>query len=86
MKVFGGQRSWWEPFDLATVAVERIDPLANQIAHFVEVIRDEAAPICCGRDGLKTLMVIEAVSRRPGPVPRSRSTEYTSRGCHEHDP
>ncbi len=61
MKVFGGKRSWWEPFDVATEGVARTDPLANQVAHFVEVIRDGVEPVCGGRDGLKTLMVTEAV-------------------------
>jgi predicted dehydrogenase len=41
--------------------VERSDPLANQIKHFTEVIRGEAQPICSGRDGLKTLLVVDAV-------------------------
>ena len=41
--------------------VERTDPLANQIAHFAAVIRGEAEPICSGRDGLKTLQVVDAV-------------------------
>ena len=61
VKVFGGKRSWWEPFDVATEGVARTDPLANQVAHFVEVIRDGVEPVCGGRDGLKTLMVTEAV-------------------------
>jgi predicted dehydrogenase len=61
VKTFGGTRSWWAPFDPTTEAVARTDPLAGQVAHFVEVIRDGAAPICGGRDGLKTLMVTEAV-------------------------
>jgi predicted dehydrogenase len=61
VKVFGGTRSWWEPFDETTEAVARTDPLANQVSHFVAVIRDGATPICGGRAGLRTLMVTEAV-------------------------
>jgi predicted dehydrogenase len=61
VKVFGGKRSWWEPFDVTTEGVARTDPLANQVAHFVEVIRDGVEPVCGGRDGLKTLIVTEAV-------------------------
>ena len=41
--------------------MERTDPLANQIDHFAAVIRGEAQPICSGRDGLKTLLVVDAV-------------------------
>ena len=41
--------------------MQRTDPLANQVEHFVAVIRGEATPVCSGRDGLKTLQVVEAV-------------------------
>jgi predicted dehydrogenase len=61
LKVFPRTRSWWEPFDSSTVELERSDPLANQIEHFAAVIRGEAEPICSGRDGLKTMQVLEAV-------------------------
>jgi predicted dehydrogenase len=61
LKVFPGTRSWWEPFETSTVDLERGDPLANQIEHFAAVIRGEAEPICNGRDGLKTLQVVDAV-------------------------
>jgi predicted dehydrogenase len=68
LKVFPGKRSWWEPFDTSTEPADRSDPLANQIKHFAEVIRGEAQPICSGRDGLKTLLVVDAVveSNRTG--------------------
>jgi predicted dehydrogenase len=61
LKVFTGIRSWYEPFQTSTVALERSDPLANQIAHFAAVIHGEATPICSGRDGLNTLEVVDAV-------------------------
>jgi predicted dehydrogenase len=61
LKVFGGTRSWFEPFQELTVELERSDPLANQVDHFAAVIRGEAEPICSGRDGLKTLQVVDAV-------------------------
>jgi predicted dehydrogenase len=61
MKIFGGKRSWWEPFATSTESVERTDPLANQVEHFVDVIRGAEEPICSGRDGLKTLQVVDAV-------------------------
>jgi hypothetical protein len=62
LKVFPGRRSWYEPFDSSTEAVERSDPLAGQVAHFAAVIRGEEQPICTGRDGLRTLLVTEAVA------------------------
>jgi predicted dehydrogenase len=61
LKVYSGTPSWWEPFDSSTEEVDRSDPLAHQITHFAAVIRGEATPICSGRDGLKTLRVVDAV-------------------------
>jgi len=61
VKTYPGTRSWWEPFDASTESVDRSDPLANQITHFAAVIRGEAQPICSGRDGLKTLKIVDAV-------------------------
>ena len=61
LKVYEGERSWWQPFESSTVELERSDPLANQIDHFAAVIRGEVDPICSGRDGLTTLLVVDAV-------------------------
>ncbi len=61
VKVFAGKRSWYEPFDTSTEHVERTDPLAKQVEHFAAVIRGEAQPIVSARDGLKTLVVVDAV-------------------------
>jgi predicted dehydrogenase len=62
LKIFPGRRSWYEPFHVSTEAVERSDPLAGQVAHFAAVIRGAEQPICTGRDGLRTLLVTEAVA------------------------
>jgi predicted dehydrogenase len=61
VRTFPGTRSWWEPFDTSVESPERSDPLADQVAHFAAVIRGEAEPICSGRDGLRTLRVVDAV-------------------------
>ena len=61
LKVYDGKPSWWEPFSSSSVDVERTDPLANQIEHFAAVIRGEVEPVCSGRDGLRTLVVVDAV-------------------------
>ena len=39
-------RSWFKPFRTRTEAVQRDDPLANQIEHFAAVIRGEAGAAC----------------------------------------
>merc|ERR1712217_50114 len=44
-------------------AVEREDPITAQMAHFVQVCRDEVQPVCSGRDGLESLAVIMAILR-----------------------
>jgi predicted dehydrogenase len=61
VKTYEAERSWWEPFTTSTNPVERSDPLANQVTHFADVIRGVAEPICSGRDGLRTLQVVDAV-------------------------
>jgi predicted dehydrogenase len=60
--IFDGQRSWWQPFTTPNRKRRRSDPLANQVKHFADVIRREAEPICSGRDGLKTMQVVDAVA------------------------
>jgi len=62
LKVYQGKPSWWESFSNSVETVDRSDPLAHQIIHFADVIRGVATPICSGRDGLKTLKVVDAVA------------------------
>jgi predicted dehydrogenase len=57
------KRSWWEPLVRERVPVVPDDPLARQIRHFCDVIRNGVAPIASGREGLATLTVIDAVKR-----------------------
>lgn len=60
---YQGKRSWWAPIDAAEIAVGQEDPLARQIGHFVDVVRGRAEPLVSGREGLRTLEVVEAVKR-----------------------
>lgn len=57
------KRSWWEPLQRERVPFVHGDPLKLQIRHFCDVIRNRAAPIASGREGLATLAVIDAVKR-----------------------
>lgn len=57
------KRSWWEPLVRERVPFVHEDPLKLQIRHFCDVIRNGAAPIASGREGLATLAVIDAVKR-----------------------
>lgn len=68
-----GARSWREPIAATPIALETprvrsgepvaADPLVRQIRHFAEVIRGDARPLVSGREGLKTLAVIEAIKQ-----------------------
>ena len=63
-------RSWWKPFELGQVPLQRSDPLAQQLAHFVQVAQGLAAPLVCARDALHNLRVTQAItdSARSGQV------------------
>jgi predicted dehydrogenase len=54
-------RSWFEPFHSETIPLQRTDPLAAQIEHFVAVIRGSADPLVTARDGLQNLRVTDAI-------------------------
>jgi len=55
--------SWWAPIERERLSYENEDPLALQIANFCGVIRGTVDPVVSGREGLKTLTVIDAVKR-----------------------
>lgn len=57
-----GAASWWSPFEQERAAVVREDPLARQLAHFVDVVRGDAAPKVTARDGLANLRVTQAIT------------------------
>jgi predicted dehydrogenase len=54
-------RSWYEPFEVEHVPLERDDSIALQMEHFGAVVRGEAAPLVTVRDGLANLRVTEAI-------------------------
>jgi predicted dehydrogenase len=55
------ERSWYNPFQNETVAIEQADPLQRQLENFCAVIRGEAEPVVPARDGLQNLRVIDAI-------------------------
>jgi predicted dehydrogenase len=63
LKYFGQETppSWWTPFSEETLAIERHDPLAGQLEHFVQVIEKKCEPLVSAADGLRNLQVTEAV-------------------------
>ncbi|MFF7707888.1 Gfo/Idh/MocA family oxidoreductase [Pseudomonas sp. NPDC007930] len=74
LKTYPGaeQRSWFTPFSREQVALEEVDPLREQLAHFCAVIRGEAEPLVSVRDGLRNLLITEAIAEaaRSGQVVR----------------
>lgn len=58
-----GKPSWWEPLQRERTPFLPGDPYQAQIRQFCDVIRDGAAPLVSGREGLKTLRVVEAVKK-----------------------
>jgi predicted dehydrogenase len=56
-------RSWWKPFQVGSVPLQRADPIQRQMEHFGAVVRGEAEPLVSARDGLANLRVTEAIAR-----------------------
>lgn len=56
-------RDWWTPISATSTPCDASDPLVNQIEHFAAVIEGRVAPLVSGREGLKTLAVIDAIQR-----------------------
>ncbi len=54
-------QSWHKSLDKSVIALEVVDPLERQIAHFAEVIRGKAEPLVSARDGLQNLRVVDAI-------------------------
>ncbi len=54
-------RSWWKPFDVSTVDMQRSDPIAHQMEHFGKVVRGEAKPLVSAFDGMQNLKITEAI-------------------------
>ncbi len=67
-------RSWWKPFDISTVAMQRSDPIAHQMEHFGKVVRGETVPLVSAFDGLQNLKITEAIvqSAKTGQVIQTR--------------
>lgn len=56
-------RDWWTPISATSVLRDTSDPLINQMAHFAAVIRGEETPLVSGREGLRSLAVVDAIQR-----------------------
>ncbi len=52
---------WWTPIYSKTLVAEAGNPLAAQVAHFINVIRGREEPIVSGEEGAKSLQIVEAI-------------------------
>lgn len=57
------EKSWDQPLTRERFEVGEATPFDLQLAHFVDVIRDGVAPSCSGEDGLRALVVCQAVRK-----------------------
>lgn len=57
------KRDWWTPISAMSLKCGASDPLVNQVKHFVDVSRRKCEPLVSGREGLRTLQVIEAIQK-----------------------
>jgi predicted dehydrogenase len=60
---YEGKPGWWEPLQRDTLALEPVEPLAEQIRHFCAVIGGTEEPITSAADAARTLAVVEAVAQ-----------------------
>jgi len=52
--------SWFNAMQELHIPTDKDDPLVNQLAHFIDVIKG-ATPLVSAEDGLQNLKVIEAL-------------------------
>jgi predicted dehydrogenase len=59
-----GKKSWTENMEAKKIEVADMKvPFELQVAHFVKVIRGEEQPSCSGKDGLRAVVVCEAIKK-----------------------
>ena len=80
-----GDRDWWTPISASSMPREAADPLLNQMEHFVSVIKGEDAPLVSGREGYRTLAVVDAIQRsaRSGATIRFDQNRLASDSIHD---
>ena len=72
-----GAPDWWSPIRATSLMRARADPLEAQIDHFLQVIRGQAEPLVSGREGLRSLAVLEAMQEAAGSGARVRPGDFS---------
>jgi predicted dehydrogenase len=55
------ENSWWKPFKELKLEYQPLDPLEEQLDHFIDVIRNDAPPRVSAEDGYRNVQVVEAI-------------------------
>ena len=58
----GTEASWLKAFNEENLELQRTDPLANQLEHFIAVIKGVSLPLVSALDGYKNLLVADAIN------------------------
>ena len=58
-----GKPDWWTSMQQEVLNRQDADPLVLQLQHFCDLIQRRCQPLVSGREGLKSLQVIEAIAR-----------------------
>ncbi|WP_261163907.1 Gfo/Idh/MocA family protein [Microbacterium sp. Marseille-Q6965] len=58
-----GEASWWRQAERDVVPFAAVDPLTEQLNHFLDVVDGAAAPLVTARDGLQSLRLVLAARR-----------------------
>lgn len=56
-----GLQSWWSPIEAKPFEITPTDPVAAQFRHFLDIVEGRAAPRVTAEDGLRNIMVLEAI-------------------------
>lgn len=59
----GKEQSWTSELDQSTVEVGNEVPFDEQVKHLVRVVRGQEPPRCSGEDGLRAVVVCDAIKR-----------------------
>jgi predicted dehydrogenase len=55
------ERSWWNAFSEGQLSIDRQDPLANQLNHFIEVVTGKTTSRVSARNGYQNMLVLDAI-------------------------
>ena len=58
-----GEQGWGEPISSEKINIEHTVPIADQLRHFCDVIRNEALPRCSASEAIKTLETTMAIKQ-----------------------